>query len=298
MNMSGIQFYRPYEFEDYRYHENQFRSSQLQHHDHYLNCQPQQTFPTRQRKTIREMFEEWMSKLGIDIQNLEEEGLPPMTFKLCFRSHLQKNGLVIDRELIDLFIDKIIRPEEKKIEKELTINEEIESDEDIEIDHGNEEIEIACDELMTLKESEGTDIIEEKIENTSDQACDEDFSEDEVETNIMINFNSPQTYDEHPKEAENDDIKEFKDSSIFDEIIDGEYADNEMIYDLSPSTYDDYNTESDCDDEIEPPSIFDDHPLESDCIKIFKIDSPPLFDDYPQEDEFEEMEIIEQGPPT
>src|SRR3954471_837571 len=140
--MSGIQFNRSYEFEDFRYHENQFRSSQLQHHDHYLNCQPQQTYLTRQRKTIREMFEEFMSKLGIDIQNLEEEGLTPMTIKLCFRSYLQKNGLVIDRELIDLFIDMIIRPEEKKIEKKITINEEIESDENIEIDHGCEEIKV------------------------------------------------------------------------------------------------------------------------------------------------------------
>src|SRR4051812_14353995 len=171
MNMSGIQFYRSYEFEDYRYHGNQLRSSQLQHHDHYLNCQPQQTFLTRQKKTIREMFEEWMSKLGIDIQNLEEEGLPPMTIKLCFRSHLQKNGLVIDKELIDLFVDKIIRPEEKEIEKKITVNEEIESDENIEIDHRYEEIEVACDELMTSKESEGIDIIEDKIDNTSDHAC-------------------------------------------------------------------------------------------------------------------------------
>src|SRR3954468_18598768 len=195
MNMSGIQFYRPYEFEDYRYHENQFRSSQLQHHDHYLNCQPQQTFPTRQRKTIREMFDECISRLGIDIHDLEEEGLTPMSIKLCFRSYLRKNGLVIDKELIDLFVDMIIRPEEKEIEKEITINEEIESDEDIEIDHGNEEIEVACDELMTLKESEGIDIMEDKIDNTSDHACDEGISEDEVETNIMINFNSPQTYD-------------------------------------------------------------------------------------------------------
>src|SRR3954470_16975862 len=221
------------------------------------------------------MFEEWMSKLGIDIQNLEEEGLPPMTIKLCFRSHLQKNGLVIDRELIDLFIDKIIRPEKKEIEKEITINEEIESDENIEIDHGYEESEVACDELMTLKESEGIDIIEDKIENTSDHTCDEDISEDEFEMNNIINFDSPQTYDEHPKETENDDIEELKDSSIFDEIIDGEYADNEMIYDLSPPTYDDYYTQSDCDDEIEPPSIFDDHPLESENIEIFIIDSPP-----------------------
>src|SRR3954463_12060813 len=171
MNMSGFQFNRSYVFEDFRSHENQFRSSQLQHHDHYLNCQTQQTCLTRQRKTIREMFEEWMSKLGINIQNLEEEGLPPMTIKLCFRSHLQKNGLVIDRELIDLFIDKIIRPEEEKIKKEITINEEIESDENIEIDHEYEEIEVACDELRTLKESEGIDIIEDKTENTSDHTC-------------------------------------------------------------------------------------------------------------------------------
>src|SRR3954463_850013 len=135
MNMSGFQFNRSYVFEDFRSHENQFRPSQLQHHDHYLNCQPQQTYLTRQRKTIREMFEEWMSKLGIDIQNLEEKGLTPMTIKLCFRSYLQKNGLVIDKELIDLFVDMIIRPEEKEIEKEIKINEEIESDEKIEIDH-------------------------------------------------------------------------------------------------------------------------------------------------------------------
>src|SRR3954471_16416279 len=297
MNMSGFQFDRSCEFEDFRSHENQLHPSQLQHHDHYLNCQPQQTFPTRQRKTIREMFEEWISKLGIDIQNLEEEGLTPMTIKLCFRKELQRNGLVIDKELIDLFVDMIIRPEEKKIEKKLTINEEIESDENIEIDHGCEEIKVACDELMTLKESEGIDIIEEKIKNTSDHTCDEDLSEDEVETNIMINFNAPQTYDEHPKETKNDDIEEFKDSSIFDEIIDGEYADNEMIYDLLPPTYVDYSTESDCDDEIEPPSIFDDRPLESEDIEIFEIDSQPLFDDYQQEDEFEEIEIIEQGPP-
>src|SRR4051812_25145949 len=160
--MSGIQFNRSYEFEDFRYHENQFRSSQLQYHDHYLNCQPQQTYLTRQRKTIREIFEEWMSKLGIDIQNLEEEGLTPMTIKLCFRSYLQKNGLVIDKELIDLFIDKITRPEEKEIEEKLPINEEIESDEDIEIDRGCAAIEVACDKLMTLKESEGIDIIENK----------------------------------------------------------------------------------------------------------------------------------------
>src|SRR3954469_7238519 len=272
MNMSGIQFYRSYEFEDYRYHENQFRSSQLQHNNHYLNCQPQETCLTRQTKTIREMFDEYISKLGIDIQDLEEEGLTPMSIKLCFQSYLRKNGLVIDKELIDLFVDMIIRPEEKKIEKELTINEEIESDENIEIDHGCEEIEVACDELMTLKESEGIDIIEDKIENTSDQTCDEDLSEDEVETNIMINFNSSQTYDEHPKETENDDMEEFKDSSIFDEIIDGEYADNEMIYDLLPPTYDDYSTESDCDDKIDPHSIFDDHPLESENIEIFIID--------------------------
>src|SRR5436190_3424134 len=298
MNMSGIQFNRSYEFEDFRYNESQFHSSQLQDHDHYLNCQPQQTCLTRQTKTIREMFDECISKWGIDIHDLEEEGLTPMSIKLCFRSYLRKNGLIIDKELIDLFVDMIIRLEEKKIEKEHTINEEIESDENIEIDHGCEEIKVACDELMTSKESEGIDIIEDKIENTSDQTCDEDLSEDEVETNIMINFNSPQTYDEHPKETENDDIEEFKDSSIFDEIIDGEYADNEMIYDLSPPTYDDYYTESDCDDEIEPPSIFDDHPLESDCIEIFEIDSPPLFDDYPQEDEFEEMKIIEGCSPT
>src|SRR3954471_899052 len=294
MNMSGFQFDRSYGFEDFRSHENQLHSSQLQHHDHYLNYRPQQTFPIRQTKTIREMFDECISRLGIDILDLEEEGLTPMSIKLCFRSYLRQNGLVIDKELIDLFVDKIIRPEEKEIEKEITINEEIESDEEIEIDHGNEEIEIACDELMTLKESEGIDIIEDKIENTSDQTCDEDLSEDEVETNIMINFNSPQTYDEHPKETENDDIEEFKDSSIFDEIIDGEYADNEMIYDLLPPTYDDYSTESDCDDEIEPPSIFDDRPLESEDIEIFEIDSPPLFDDYQQENEFEEMTIIEE----
>src|SRR5436189_6053163 len=103
MNMSGIQFNRSYEFEDFRYHENQFRSSQLQHHDHYLNCQPQQTYLTRQRKMIREMFDECISELGIDIHDLEEEGLTPMSIKLCFRSHLQKNGLIIDKELIDLF---------------------------------------------------------------------------------------------------------------------------------------------------------------------------------------------------
>src|SRR3954469_18998572 len=201
MNMSGIQFNRSYEFEDFRYHESQFHSSQLQPHDHYLNCQPQQTCLTRQTKTIREMLDECISKLGIDIHDLEEEGLTPMSIKLCFRSYLRKNGLVIDKELIDLFVDMILRPEEKEIEKELTINEEIESDEDIEIDHGNEEIEVACDELLTLKESEGIDIIESKIDNASDHACDEDISEDEVEINNIINFNSPQTYDEHPKEA-------------------------------------------------------------------------------------------------
>ena len=117
--------------------------------------------------------------------------------------------------------------------------------------------------------------------------------------NNIINFDSPQTYhDEHPKETENDDIKEFTDGSIFEKIIDGEHADNEMIYDLLPPTYDDYSAESDCDDEIEPPSIFDDRPLESENIEIFEIDSPPLFDDYQQEDEFEEIEIIEEGPPT
>src|SRR5205809_6571359 len=131
MNMSGIQFNRSYEFEDFRYNESQFHSSQLQHHDHYLNCQLQQTCLTRQRKTIREMFEEWMSKLGIDIQNLEEEGLTPMTIKLCFRKELQRNGLVIDKELIDLFIDKITRSEEREIEEKLTINEENVLDEDI-----------------------------------------------------------------------------------------------------------------------------------------------------------------------
>src|SRR3954468_23450031 len=153
MNMSGIQFNRSYEFEDFRYHENhenQFRSSQLQHHDHCLNCQPQQTFPTPQTKTIREMFDECISELGIDIQDLEEEGLTPMSIKLCFQSYLRKNGLVIDKELIDLFVDMIIRLEEKEIKKELTINEEIESDENIEIDHGCEKIKVACDELMTL----------------------------------------------------------------------------------------------------------------------------------------------------
>src|SRR2546430_11058143 len=108
MNVSGIQFNRSYEFEDFRYYENQFRPSQLQHHDHYLNCQPQQTCLARQRKTIREMFEEFTSKFGLDIQNLEEEGgLTPMSIKLWFRSDLQKNGPVIDKELIDLFIDKI-----------------------------------------------------------------------------------------------------------------------------------------------------------------------------------------------
>src|SRR3954471_5569196 len=173
------------------------------------------------------MFDECISKWGIDIQDLEEEGLTPMSIKLCFRSYLRKNGLVIDKELIDLFVDMIIRPEEKKIEKELTINEEIESDENIEIDHGCEEIKVACDESMTLKESEGIDIIEDKIENTSDHTCDEDLSEDEVETNAMINFNSPQTYDEHPKETEYDEIEDLTDSSICDEIIDGEFADNE-----------------------------------------------------------------------
>src|SRR5436190_17138057 len=281
MNMSGIQFNRSYEFEDYRYHENQFRSSQLHHHDLYLNCQHQQTFPTPQIKTIREMFDECISELGIDIQDLEEEGLTPMSIKLCFRSYLRKNGLVIDKELIDLFVDMILRPEEKEIEKELTINEEIESDEDIEIDHGNEEIEVACDGLMTSKESEGIDIIEDKIDNTSDHACDADISEDEFEMNNIINFDSPQTYhDGHPKETENDDIKEFTDGSIFEKIIDGEYADKEMIYDLLPPTYDDYSAESDCDDEIEPPSLFDDRPWESENIEIFEIDSPPLFDDY------------------
>src|SRR4051812_33121952 len=129
--MSGIQFNRSYEFEDFRYHENQFRSSQLQHHDHYLNCQPQQTYLTRQRKTIREMFEEFRSKFGIDIQNLEEEGLIAMSIKLWFRSYLQQNDLVIDKELIDLFYDKITRPEEKEIEEKLIINEEIVLDEDI-----------------------------------------------------------------------------------------------------------------------------------------------------------------------
>src|SRR3954462_14232532 len=294
MDMSGIQFNRSYEFEDFRYNESQFHSSQLQHHDHYLNCQPQQTCLTRQTKTIREMFDECISKWGIDIHDLEEEGLTPMSIKLCFRSYLRKNGLIIDKELINLFVDMIIRLEEKEIEKELTINEEIESDENIEIDHGCEEIKVACDELMTSKESEGIDIIEDKIENTSDQTCDEDLSEDEVETNIMINFNSPQTYDEHPKKTENEDIEEFKDSSIFDEIIDGEYADNEMIYDLSPPTYEDYFTVSDCDSQIDLPSIFDDHHLESENIELFKIDSPPLFDDYPQADELEEIEIMEE----
>src|SRR3954471_10678017 len=158
--MSGIKFNRSYEFEDYRYHENQFHSLQLQHHDHYLNCQPQQTYLTRQRKTIREMFDECISELGIDIQDLEEEGLTPMSIKLCFRSYLQKNGLVIDKELIDLFVDMITRPEEKEIEEKLAINEEIELDEDIEIDHGNLEIAVACDDVMTLKESEGSDMIE------------------------------------------------------------------------------------------------------------------------------------------
>src|SRR3954464_2196329 len=140
MNMSGNQFTRSYEFEDFRSHENQFHSSQLQHHDHYLNCQPQQTFPTPQTKTIREMFDECISELGIDIQNLEEEGLTPMSIKLCFRIYLRKNGLVIDKELIDLFVDMITRPEEKEIEEKLEINEEIESDEDIEIDRGCEKI--------------------------------------------------------------------------------------------------------------------------------------------------------------
>src|SRR5436190_21160904 len=229
MKNNRFQYDRTYGINDFRSHKNQLNSSQLQHHDHYLNYRPQQTFPTPQTKTIREMFDECISKLGIDIQNLEEEGLTPMTIKLCFRSYLQKNGLVIDKELIDLFVDMILRPEEKEIEKELTINEGIESDEDIEIDHGNEEIEVACDGLMTSKESEGIDIIEDKIDNTSDHACDEDISEDEFEMNNIINFDSPQTYDEHPKETENDDIEELKDSSIFDEIIDSEYADNEMI---------------------------------------------------------------------
>src|SRR4051812_43537904 len=299
MNMSGFQFDRSYGFEDFRSHENQLHSSQLQHHDHHLNYRPQQTFPIRQTKTIREMFDECISRLGIDIHDLEEEGLTPMSIKLCFRSYLRQNGLVIDKELLDLFVDMILRPEEKEIEKELTINEEIESDEDIEIDHGNEEIEVACDELMTSKESEGIDIIEDKIENTSDHTYDEDISEDEFEMNDIINFDSPQTYhDEHPKETENDDIKEFTDGSIFEKIIDGEHADNEMIYDLLPPTYDDYSAESDCDDEIEPPSIIDDRPLESENIEIFEIDSPPLFDDHQQEDEFEEIEIIEEGPPT
>src|SRR5204863_1927201 len=134
--------------------------------------------------------------------------------------------------------------------------------------------------------------------NTSDKACDNDLSEDEFETNNIINFNSPQTYDEHPKETEYDEIEDLTDSSICDEIIDGEFADNEMIYDLSPPTYDDYSTESDCDDEIEPPSIFDDHPLESENIEIFIIDSPPLFDDYPQKDELEEIKIIDRCSPT
>src|SRR3954465_5643954 len=100
---------------------------------------------------------------------------------------------------------------------------------------------------MTSKESERIDIIEDKIDNTSDHACDEDISEDEFEMNNIINFDSPQTYhDEHPKETENDDIEEFKDCLIFNEIIDGEYADNEMIYDLSPLTYDHYYTETHC----------------------------------------------------
>src|SRR5438270_13160485 len=119
------------------------------------------------------MFDECISKWGIDIHDLEEEGLTPMSIKLYFRSYLRKNGLVIDKELIDLFVDMIIRPEEKEIENELTINEEIESDEDIEIDHGNEEIEIACDESMELKESEVIDMIEDNIENTSDHTYDE-----------------------------------------------------------------------------------------------------------------------------
>ena len=270
--MSGIQFNQAYEFEDFRYNESQFHSSQLQDHDHYLNCQPQQTCLTRQTKTIREMFDECISKWGIDIHDLEEKGLTPMSIKLCFRSYLRQNGLVIDKELIDLFVDMILRPEEKEIEKESTINEEIESDEDIEIDHGNEEIEVACDELTTSKESEEINLIEDKIDNTSDHACDADISEDEFEMNNIINFDSPQTYhDEHPKETENDDIKEFTDGSIFEKIIDGEYADKEMIYDLLPPTYDDYSAESDCDDEIEPPSLFDDRPWESENIEIFII---------------------------
>src|SRR3954467_13531515 len=133
MNMSGIQFNQSYEFEDFRYRENQFCSSQLQHHDHYLNCQPQQTYLTRQRKPIREIFDGCISELGSDIQDLEEEGLTPMSIKLCFRSYLRKNGLVIDKELINLFVDMITRPEEKEIEEKLATNEKIESDEDIEI---------------------------------------------------------------------------------------------------------------------------------------------------------------------
>src|SRR3954462_5116536 len=52
-----------------------------------------------------------------------------------------------------LFVDMITRPEEKEIEEKLAVNEKIESNEDIEIDRGCEEIEVASDELMTLKES-------------------------------------------------------------------------------------------------------------------------------------------------
>src|SRR5436190_5132966 len=140
MKNNRFQYDRTYGINDFRSHKNQLNSSQLQHHDHYLNYRPQQTFPTPQTKTIREMFDECINRLGIDIHDLEEEGLTPMSIKLCFRSHLRKNGLIIDRELIDLFVDMILRPEEKEIEKELTINEKIESDENKEIDHECKEI--------------------------------------------------------------------------------------------------------------------------------------------------------------
>lgn len=45
-----------------------------------------------------------------------------MSIKLWFRKYLLKNGLIIDKELIELLYDKITRPEDKEIEIELPIN--------------------------------------------------------------------------------------------------------------------------------------------------------------------------------
>lgn len=90
-------------------------------------------------------------------------------------------------------------------------------------------------------------MIDNTIENDSNQTREEYLSKNEFETNDIINFNSPRTYDEHPKEFQYDDIEMFEDLSIFDEFVVGDYYENQMTYDHSPPTYDEYYQESDCD---------------------------------------------------